>query len=1554
MSVLGRGGSGIGAMGNVEDEGQSQNFSPSSSVASMVRSDSQTSPLSSSSSSRNASPKIRRRPSALAFWQRQDGPEASPLTGVPEGNQDVSPPFAYGEQCGAESSASVGPRYKKQPKPWNLGSGPDASSPSRKDASQLSAPWSSDSDDPDAGGVRSYGDGFEQTTSSLRDLGVGTSASTKRASVGARSSRSLQGSPPRRQSGSISMATTLSHAPLRRLASGDSGEDQSFYDAADDETGDDDDDTDEEDDQDVGEVNRQGVPEGRKSKRRSRAGLMKASNDNDAAEISPTAAALASVNVFQQGTQSVAWSASAVRRDGEDGLSDHPQPSTLRQDGFAPGTLHQNDNPGTAAGLAQASGPSLSISSSNWLAGSPHGTPFAPSLFPSPDPLSAAPAIQPLVPSRVEDLPPARSLPDGPLPLTPAYKNAVGSEAASPSSTVDESSFASSFSGTASLSGASRAEEPAPLINQRRRSVASTSVALPPLLHSATSPVPVVSSPSSSVQIPPIRGRARGYTVGAVPASGRYPPFVGRVYIQHPGPRSGLSREVVPEADVPATSSLAQDDNKDNPEGSLAASNSLPTDLNLASVPSAASLIESNDVAAAAGHRDVSHLRRASHANGSMLDKEARGVGNASVNDSPTAGSASQTLAPPVISSASMPTGRSRSGSTASILLQQVQHPPRSHASFVIAVIGHKGCGKSTVVRKGLKQFGLSRPQVLSEKVTSHSTLCVVNQEQRSIEVLEIDTSVLLTKKAPTLDGNTESESSEPVFAWPPYLPHMDAVVLCYDAAAEKSFTGMSNLLEAFARTQLSIVMLACKSDLYPKVIDPYDASDLAAVHGVGLAECTARSDEGKKRMRDCFSYLVKEVAKVRSARLRKSRGSTTTGPNVASPAADSATDSNPSSPVAGQRVSEGDQNYFGRTRSISPNRSGSEVEDARTPSIQGSPPASGWDSGASSSSRDRRLSLTGAPGQLPRRPSAAVGGTGAIPGGISSRGASDNSDVPSSFGGEQSEEDGFLRGNARIQHIKSAGGYVTLEELWDKLFFAAVSGNDPRFVLMFMVFYRGFVRPIKLLNELMSRFETLASAEQQDGSIIRFALMQLTKMLGDWVQDYPGDLSGPETYPLLCSFFDRLCQHPSTTHTATLLRPYVDDVKDSPDLDAAWSKDQDSSRPKTFAADASPVRPVNPAEKPDFPTSMLRGPFRERSDSEISDARSNTSARSEAALLGPAPPSQLSALVSGEANRARSASDATTFSGLNGEGSPRGQSSASLAGIAPSVTDSARSDGSAGLSMDAHQQKLSLRSVSQTLENTDDHTIAAELTRLEWDLFIAISPRDLLRHILVPRIVRGNEGPVARSIIHFNYISFWVCSMILVQQKVKNRARMLEKFMNIASILRHSNNYNTLQALLAGLNNASIHRLRSTREAMAGKSVSKVYQSLTRLMSSDRSFAAYRLALENSEGRTIPYLGVHLQDILSMSDGNPSKRASDDMVHWRKFSLMDEAVMAIVRCQREDSAGRANAAVERMIMNVPVMDEDALYQRSLTVEPRQGSGPATAGSKILKMLNNS
>lgn len=169
---------------------------------------------------------------------------------------------------------------------------------------------------------------------------------------------------------------------------------------------------------------------------------------------------------------------------------------------------------------------------------------------------------------------------------------------------------------------------------------------------------------------------------------------------------------------------------------------------------------------------------------------------------------------------------------------------------------------------------------------------------------------------------------------------------------------------------------------------------------------------------------------------------------------------------------------------------------------------------------------------------------------------------------------------------------------------------------------------------------------------------------------------------------------------------------------------------------------------------------------------------------------------------------------------------------------------------------------------------------------------------------------------------------MILAQPKVKPRARVLEKLIRVAIRLRLRNNYNTLYAVLAGLANTSIHRLRSTRAVVAENSeLHKRYLSLVRLMKPDRAWSAYRLALANSSGTIIPYLGVHVHDLLSLADGNLSRRSVDGAVHWRKFTLMYDAITTLTRAQRPAPLAMGEKSVytglRPLVLDVPIMDEE-------------------------------
>lgn len=95
---------------------------------------------------------------------------------------------------------------------------------------------------------------------------------------------------------------------------------------------------------------------------------------------------------------------------------------------------------------------------------------------------------------------------------------------------------------------------------------------------------------------------------------------------------------------------------------------------------------------------------------------------------------------------------------------------------------------------------------------------------------------------------------------------------------------------------------------------------------------------------------------------------------------------------------------------------------------------------------------------------------------------------------------------------------------------------------------------------------------------------------------------------------------------------------------------------------------------------------------------------------------------------------------------------------------------------------------------------------------------------------------------------------MIVSEARMSRRANLLTRWMSIASELRQLNNYNTLMAVLAGINNASVLRLRETRQLVDPK-VIKDFEGLESLMSTNGSYCLYRQALEETKGAGIPYL---------------------------------------------------------------------------------------------------
>ncbi|CAO2598396.1 Rap guanine nucleotide exchange factor 1 [Lemmus lemmus] len=243
--------------------------------------------------------------------------------------------------------------------------------------------------------------------------------------------------------------------------------------------------------------------------------------------------------------------------------------------------------------------------------------------------------------------------------------------------------------------------------------------------------------------------------------------------------------------------------------------------------------------------------------------------------------------------------------------------------------------------------------------------------------------------------------------------------------------------------------------------------------------------------------------------------------------------------------------------------------------------------------------------------------------------------------------------------------------------------------------------------------------------------------------------------------------------------------------------------------------------------------------------------------------------------------------------------------------------------------QPLAARGVAArpgTLHDFHSHEIAEQLTLLDAELFYKIEIPEVL---LWAKEQNEEKSPnLTQFTEHFNNMSYWVRSIIMLQDKAQDRERLLLKFIKIMKHLRKLNNFNSYLAILSALDSAPIRRLEWQRQTSEGLA------EYCTLIDSSSSFRAYRAALSEVEPPCIPYLGLILQDLTFVHLGNPDY--IDGKVNfskrWQQFNILDS-----MRCfQQVHYDIRRNDDIINFFNDFSDhLAEEALWELSLKIKPR-------------------
>ena len=483
----------------------------------------------------------------------------------------------------------------------------------------------------------------------------------------------------------------------------------------------------------------------------------------------------------------------------------------------------------------------------------------------------------------------------------------------------------------------------------------------------------------------------------------------------------------------------------------------------------------------------------------------------------------------------------------------------------------------------------------------------------------------------------------------------------------------------------------------------------------------------------------------------------------------------------------------------------------------------------------------------------------------------------------------------------------VPFEDLVDRLLAQPISKSDSKFAPIFLCLYRKFAPPILLVEAIVHRFEGLNDRDLPHLTRITSQLRYLN-ILKDWVSGYPGDFAHPRTRRVMTVFVQSVAAFPHYATVNKEITLYLDVVAEDDDIQWACS-DKSRSRANTTESflTISSVQSAASTLNADSPTLTA-----DSSTEDIVDHEGQE--KFEPTRILETPPLVPSV------------------------GRSEGQPVGSAQTLLNTVENAQRQ---AQLLTPVPRYSLTKVQWHQFMDISGED-VARELTRIDWIMYCSIRPRDLVRHVSLANDQKDKCKSLEnfnRMIHHFNHVAFWVANIILLRDKPKHRARALEKFMGIAWKLRYLNNYNSLGAVISGINSIAVHRLAQTRELIPAPA-QKEFMRLEILMGSQKSHSAYRLAWTNTPTQRIPFLPLHLRDLVLAEQGNRTyvAGAEGERINWKKFEIMGEVIIGVRKSQEVSyPTMNKNEEVLRLVLDGRFCeDEDVSLVLSPSLLPSQ------------------
>ncbi|XP_070543951.1 ras-GEF domain-containing family member 1B-like isoform X2 [Ptychodera flava] len=246
-----------------------------------------------------------------------------------------------------------------------------------------------------------------------------------------------------------------------------------------------------------------------------------------------------------------------------------------------------------------------------------------------------------------------------------------------------------------------------------------------------------------------------------------------------------------------------------------------------------------------------------------------------------------------------------------------------------------------------------------------------------------------------------------------------------------------------------------------------------------------------------------------------------------------------------------------------------------------------------------------------------------------------------------------------------------------------------------------------------------------------------------------------------------------------------------------------------------------------------------------------------------------------------------------------------------------------------------------------DPYVLAQQLTHIELERLTNIGPEEFVQTFIKKemddtKIVFQDEkktNNLEAYVEWFNRLSYLVATEVCMHIKKKHRARLIDFFIDVAKECFNIGNFNSLMAILAGLNMSPVARLKKTW----GKVNTSKFEVLENLMDPTSNFGNYRQALKaaiqrskasigGSDCMVIPFFSLLVKDIYFLNEGCTNKLDTGH-VNFDKFWQLAKQITEFITWKQVDCPFSRDRQALNYLLTAPVFTEHSLYLASYESE---------------------